>query len=57
MRQAVLLRCFSFSDKQHMGRVFLCVTGLYPAYLGVCVWCNGIGVGKISPLIIKLSMR
>lgn len=32
-----------------MDRVFLCVTGLYPAYLEVCVLCNGIGVGKIFP--------
>lgn len=51
------LGCFSFSDKQHMDRVFLCVTGLYPAYLDVCVLCNGIGVGKIFPLLIKLSMK
>lgn len=32
-----------------MDRVFLCVTGLYPAYLEVCVLCNGIGVGKFFP--------
>lgn len=32
-----------------MDRVFLCVTGLYPAYLEVCVLCNEIGVGKIFP--------